>query len=223
MGPPFPRRGRALWPLSALVLGGLFYGPLRMRRSGHRRMPARGGVLVVCNHVSIGDPVALVVSAFPRRRLRMMCKSELFANRALGWYLGGLGAFPVVRDSADHSAIRTARRLLEAGEAVGVFPEGRVTRSGLMRPGAPGIGLLALVPGVSVVPAVVWGTQRFRGPVRIRYGPPVDLSGLDGGSRSARRRAAAERIMAALAALVPTVGGPDQASPGTVGGAPLLP
>lgn len=194
-----------------------------MRRREHRRLPARGGVLVVCNHVSIADPVALVLAAWPRRRLRMMCKSELFTNRALGWYLGGMGAFPVVRDSADHSAIRTARRLLEAGEAVGVFPEGRVNRPGVMLPGAAGIGLLALVPGVTVIPVAVWGTQRFRGPVRIRYGAPVDLAGLDGVSRSARRRAAAELIMAALAALVPSVGGPRQASPGTVGGTPLLP
>lgn len=213
---------RALWPLSFLVLGTVFYGPLRMRRRGYDRLPARGGLLVVCNHVSIVDGVALVLTAWPRRRLRMMAKVELFGMPGLGWYLHGLGAFPVVRDSADHAAMRTARRLLEMGEAVGVFPEGRVSRSGHMRPGGAGVGLLALTPGVTVVPAAVWNTQRARGPVRVRFGHPVDLRDL-GGPRGQRRRVASERIMAAVAELVPSVGGPAQASPGTGNGRPLLP
>lgn len=203
-----------LWPLSRVIVGALFYGPLRMRVSGRDELPRAGGVLVVSNHVSVGDPAALVLGAYRRRRLRLMGMSELFGVPLLGWYLRGMGAFSVVRDSADHRALRTARELLLAGEAVGIFPEGRVSRSGQMRSGGAGVGFLALTPGITVVPAAIWGTQRFRGPVRVRFGPPLAVGDWSSGTRSARSREAAERIMAALADLVPDVGGPAQPSPG---------
>jgi len=203
-----------IWLFSKAVLLPILYGPLRMRRAGMGNLPRSGTVLLVCNHVSVVDPVALTVAARPRR-VRMMAMVELFRIPVLGAYVRRMGAFPVMRDSADHGAMRTARQLLAEGECVVVFPEGRVSRGGIMRPGSPGVGALALLPGVTVVPAAVWNTQLMRGPVRVGFGPPVDLSGLpDGGPRSARARAATERIMAALAELVPQVGGPAQPAPG---------
>jgi 1-acyl-sn-glycerol-3-phosphate acyltransferase len=72
-------------------------------------------------------------------------------------------------------------RLLERGECVAVFPEGQDSRGGVMRRGYPGPGMLALRLGVPVVPAAIWDTQLFRGPARMVFGPPIDLSGVPPG------------------------------------------
>ena len=53
-------------------------------------------------------------------------------------------------------------------------------------------------------------SQLFRGPARVVFGPPIDLSGVPPGPRKARNRAATDRIMTALAAMVAEAGGPTQ-------------
>lgn len=75
------------------------------------------------------------------------------------------------------------------------------------------VGMLALRTGATVVPAVVWDTQLFRGPARVVFGPPIDVSDVPPGPRKARNRAATDRIMAFLAGMVAEAGGPAQDPP----------
>jgi 1-acyl-sn-glycerol-3-phosphate acyltransferase len=186
--------------------------PLRLRRSGTEHVPREGALLLVCNHVSIADPIVLMVAARPRRTA-MMAKSELFKIRTLAWYLRRLRAFPVRRATADVAAVRHAIRVLEQGECVVVYPEGWVSRSGIMRKGHPGAGMLALREGVTVVPVVTWDTQLFRGPARVVFGPPIDMSDIAPGPRKRRNREATDRIMGVLCAMVAQAGGPVQDPP----------
>lgn len=194
----------AIWPLS--------YGALRMRRSGREHIPPHGPLLIACNHVAFIDPLLVAMAADPRRSW-FMAKEELFRSRLLAPWLRYSGGFPVRRASPDVWAVRTARDLLGAGECLMVFPEGGVTRSGHMRPGFSGAGYLALQPEVVVVPAVIWNTQLLRGPVRVRFGPPIPMEQLRASPRPGRNRRATERIMETLAAMVSSVGGPEQPAP----------
>jgi 1-acyl-sn-glycerol-3-phosphate acyltransferase len=200
---------RPLWWVAWVVCLPILYGPYRLRRRGVEHIPREGPVLFVCNHVSMRDPVFVGASTLPRRA-HFMAKSELFRVRAFGWLIRGLGAFPVVRGGADREAFRTARGLLATGECVVMFPEGTRSRDGRLLQPHPGAGALALAPGVAVVPMAIWGTQRRLGPVRIAIGPPVDLSDLGDGARGRRAEQATERIMAAIAAVLPAAGGPVQ-------------
>ncbi|MEW6582173.1 MAG: lysophospholipid acyltransferase family protein [Actinomycetota bacterium] len=181
------------------------------RRSGREHIPASGGTLIVCNHLSNSDPFLVGLATLPRRT-RFMAKVELFSGPLAGVFRRW-GAFPVRRGAADREAIRTARDLLAAGEAVVMFPEGTRSADGRLRPAFPGAGLLALEPGVTVVPAAVWGSQRLFRPTRIVFGPPVDLSGVGEGSRSHRAQQATRILMRAIADLVPAAGGPPQVVP----------
>jgi 1-acyl-sn-glycerol-3-phosphate acyltransferase len=131
----------------------------------------------------------------------------------LGWYLRCLRAFPVRRATADVAAVRHAIRVLDRGECVVVYPEGWVSRSGIMRKGHPGAGMLALREGVTVVPVVTWDTQLFRGPARVVFGPAIDMSDIPAGPRKRRNREATDRIMGVLCAMVAGVGGPVQDPP----------
>ena len=204
-----------LWRLSKLVvLPVLYLNPLRMRRFGVEHVPESGPVLLVCNHVSVADPIILMAAA-RKRRTAMIAKRELFQKHPVfAWILRTYRSIPLDRSKpADFTAIRRAVALLEEGHAVVVFPEGHVSRGGTMRRGAPGAGFFGLRPGVTVVPAAIWNTQLFRGPARLRFGPPIDLSDIEAPSRHERNRLATDRIMTAIAELLPTVGGPAQDPP----------
>jgi len=203
-----------IWSLARLLVLPLLYAPpLRMRRHGHEHLPASGPLLIVCNHVSVADPIVLMAAA-RSRRTSMMSKAELFEMPVFGFVLRCLRAFPIDRSkAADFRAIRHALGLLARGHAVVVFPEGHVSRSGRMRRGATGAGMFAQRPGVTVIPAVAWHTQLFKGPARVVFGPPIDMSDLAHGPRKARNREATDRIMAILARMVAEAGGPVQDPP----------
>lgn len=195
------------WWIARIVLPPLFGVVFRLRREGVENIPAAGGVLFVSNHVSNLDPPLVATGARPRR-MHYMAKKELFRNRVVARVIRGLGAFPVDRGGADRAAMRTARDLLQAGEALLMFPEGTRSRDGELGPAWPGAGSLALVEDVTVVPVAIWGSQRRLGPVRVVFGPPVDLSDLDTGPRSGRAQQAVDRIMAEISRLRVLAGAP---------------
>lgn len=204
---------RIVWLFSrAIVMPLLYAPPLRMRRRGDENLPRTGPLLIVCNHVSIADPLVLMAASRPRRTC-MMTKSEMFRHRPVAYFLRMVKAFPVRRGQADIGAIRHALDLLSQGECLVVFPEGHVSRTGHMRRGHPGAGFFSLRPGVVTVPAVAWDTQLFRGPARIVFGEPIDVSDITEGPRKHRNREATDRIMERLVAMAMDLGAPAQPAP----------
>ncbi|MDH7570097.1 MAG: lysophospholipid acyltransferase family protein [Armatimonadota bacterium] len=185
-------------------------GPLRVEGSEH--LPAAGAFLLVCNHVSNADPVAL--SAACPRLLRYMGKEELFRIPVLGWILRAVGVFPVRRGTPDRSAIRQAEAVLREGGVLALFPEGRESPQGTLLPFEPGAALLALRTGAPVIPAYIEGITALvpygrvlprlrRAPVVVRFGPPVPLADLAAADRRQALQIATERIFHAVAALAP--------------------
>ena len=174
-------------------------------------------MLIVCNHISQADPVILGVAAVPRKSY-YFAKAELFRVPFLRGYVNRMGAFPVERGGADRRALRLSREVLARGDVLMMFPEGRRFTDGRLRPGLSGAGSLALIPGVTVIPAAIWGSHRLGHKTRVAFGPPVDLSGVDGVARAARSRQAVDRMMAAIAALIPAAGGPATTPPGHIDG-----
>jgi 1-acyl-sn-glycerol-3-phosphate acyltransferase len=114
--------------------------------------------------------------------------------------------------------MRLAREVLERGDLLLMFPEGTRYTDGRLRPGLTGAGSLALLPGVTVIPAAVWGSHRLGRRAHVVFGPPLDLSDIDGGPRAARARQAVDRMMAAIAGLIPAAGGPVTEPPGHIDG-----
>ena len=143
--------GRFLtWPLFFIL------GPVRVRHAD--RVPRTGPLLIVANHRSDSDPV-FVQKACPRA-MHYMAKRELFSIKVLGWLIRRLNAFPVERDTADRGALRFTAQLLEAGEAVTVFPEGRISPNGQLLPIKSGVALLARQTGAPVICCRLINTER---------------------------------------------------------------
>jgi 1-acyl-sn-glycerol-3-phosphate acyltransferase len=198
-------------PLAYQVVAGLswpvLYGLFRLRARGRENLPASGGYVLACNHVSSLDPWPLGLPLWPRRWLRFMAKSELY------WWplrlvLSGAGAFKVRRGLGDREAIELALQLARDGHVVAMFPEGTRRAKGLVKKHEPrprsGAARIALEAGVPLIPAAVAGTDRLLrlGPLRIAYGPPIEIDDLRASDdlRSSSQEAT-ERLMARIAEL----------------------
>lgn len=189
--------------LHRLVMPWLF----RWQVEGRFHVP-EGGVILAANHISVADPTC-ISAAIWYRKVDWLAKRSLYDIRGLGLLLRLLGTIPVTHDSADLGAFREALRRLALGRAVGIFPEGAISRDGRLREGRQGVSILAHRARVPVVPVAISGTcplVRFDGllptfsVVRIRFGPPIAPPG---GRRLGEEERAAHTslIMAAIADL----------------------
>lgn len=195
------------YKLIATLSRPIFYGLFRLRARGRENLPALGGYVLACNHISNLDPWPVGLPLYPRRWLRFMAKAELYWWPAT-YVLDGAGAFPVHRGLADVEAIETAVQLARDGHVVVMFPEGTRREKGLVkrhqaRPRS-GAARIALEAGVPLVPCAVAGTDRLSrlGPLRVAYGAPLEIDDLraSGDLRSASQEAT-ERLMARIAEL----------------------
>lgn len=121
-------------------------------------LPDRGPVLLASNHVSGLDPLLLVAAS--RRPLRFLIAREQYERWGLQWLFRAAGCIPVDRGARPEQALRAALRALQAGEAVALFPHGRIhLPSDPPRPLKPGVAWLAAQVHCPVVPARVEGIR----------------------------------------------------------------
>lgn len=180
----------------------------RWHAEGTGKCPPSGPLIVVANHVSYADP-SFVGATLPRR-VRFMAKQELFDRKFMGAHVRMFGSYPVRRFDADLAALRTSLELLASGDAIGIFPEGTRSKDSMMHRAYPGVGFIALRSGAPVLPIAVHGTEALmkksvfwkRPRVYITVGDPLTFPSLVR-VRSADAEAATERIMVAIAALLP--------------------
>ena len=171
------------------------------------RMPAKGPVIVVSNHVGFLD--GPMVFIFAPRPLRFLVKRSYFSS-SWGVFLRATGQIPIDQNSADRDALAAAREVLVDGGALGIFPEG--TRgSGAVRTAQQGAAFLAQATGARIVPVAVLGTKgtggrdswpKLRGSVRLVVGEPFVLTKRVGVPGRERLRIATEELRTKLAAHV---------------------
>ncbi len=187
-------------------------------------LPRTGGVVVVANHISNADPLALAhYLIWQGRWPRFLAKIEVWSMPVAGWAAKATGQIPVRRGAHDASdSLAAARAALAAGECVVVYPEGTITGDpdGWPMTGRNGAARLALATGAPLVPVGQWGAQlllggkkpawpRFvpRPTMTLRTGPAVDLEDLAGRDDPEAVQLATDRMMAAIVAVVEEIRG----------------
>jgi len=174
------------------------------------RIPMRGPLILIANHVNFLDAPVLHCLFRPRKVIGL-AKAEAWENPLLGWLFDQWEAIPIRRGVADIGALRRALSVLKLGGILAVAPEGTRSRHGRLQRGRSGIVTLALKSGAPLLPVVVYGgeaigenARRFRRtPFHIRVGEPFSIK--IGGERltSELRQRITDEIMMRMAALLP--------------------
>ncbi|WP_041448758.1 1-acyl-sn-glycerol-3-phosphate acyltransferase [Anaeromyxobacter sp. Fw109-5] len=134
------------------------FPPWRLRVEG--RWPAgRQAYVVVANHQSLLD--ILMLSKLPRE-MKWVAKESLFKVPWVGWIFRISGDIPVRRGDSESggAALAKARRYLERGMNVMIFPEGTRSVSAKLLPFKSGAFRLAIEAGVPVLPVAVHGAAQ---------------------------------------------------------------
>lgn len=183
----------------------------RFQMEGTEHVPTSGGVLLAVNHIGYVDFVYGGLAANPSKRLvRFMAKREVFDHPIGGPLMRSFHHIEV--DRADGiPSMKRAVEYLQAGEAVGIFPEATISRSFELKEFKTGAVRIAAEAGVPVLPVVLFGTHRMltkghpkdfsRGKtIAIRVGAPQHPTGEDPVAETAALKAAmAELLDAAIA------------------------
>jgi 1-acyl-sn-glycerol-3-phosphate acyltransferase len=227
------RTGAMLYAVLATLVGGIVtvFSRLQIERQRGREhvvsLLPDGPIIVISNHTSYADgPLLALVCRRHGRSLRLLATAGVFRAPLIGRIARKLGFIAVHRGTSSAAAsLDAAADALAAGEAVGLFPEGRLTRQSNYWPERAKTGAvrLALRTNAPIVPVAIEGAHRLVGRRRValtllgnlvrrpqvltRVGQPIDVRALLGTSALVEPtpqeiRAVADAVMEQLIDLI---------------------
>lgn len=166
---------------------------------GTWNIPKTGGFIMAANHQTSWDPVSIYYGMKGKRVMYIMAKEEFFHTFYVRWLFEFLNAFPVYRGRSDKDSLEFAKRVIEEGYALLVFPSGTRDLSH-SRPDnfKPGAALLAREAKSDVLPVSIHLEHRkFRPKIIIRYGEmiPYEELGFSEGTRKSKELRAASQLI----------------------------
>ncbi len=176
-----------LYPLGCYGLIPAYFGNLEI--IGRENIPSSGPILLAPTHRSRWDALIIPYTAGRWKTGRdlhyMVSANEI--KGVQGWFIRRMGGFPVDPSRPGLSTFRESVKLLSAGKALVIFPEGNIFREPTVQPLKAGIGRIALqaelqreVPeSVKLIPISIhysqtyphWGTD-----VKVTVGSAIDTT-----------------------------------------------
>jgi 1-acyl-sn-glycerol-3-phosphate acyltransferase len=207
---PYPRR-RVLRGLLRRVTQVLFAGLMDLEIAGQENLPKNGPLLVVANHFSFIDPVAMVrLAPWPIEFIGGFRMPNAPAWTALIPKIWGY--YPIYRGTASRDGLRAAEAVLAQGGVLGIFPEAGNWAT-VLRPARPGAAFLASRTGAPILPMGFHGLidvfprlrNRRRARVALRIGKPFGPFHATGRGRARRQQLEeiGHEIMGRIAELIP--------------------
>ena len=178
------------WLLKRILIGPFLRLLFRPWVEGAENVPDTGAAILASNHLSFSDSLFLPLVA--SRRVTFLAKSDYFTGSGLkgkltGKFMKSAGQLPVDRSGgkASEAALRTGMRVLNAGNLLGIYPEGTRSPDGRLYRGKTGVARMALEARVPVIPVAMIDTEKAQPPgqlvpnirqVGVRIGKPLDFS-----------------------------------------------
>jgi acyl-[acyl-carrier-protein]-phospholipid O-acyltransferase/long-chain-fatty-acid--[acyl-carrier-protein] ligase len=163
----------------------------RVRVEGRDNIPARGGALFVCNHLSFVDALMLIAST--DRFIRFIMDKSYYDHPILKPFARIMQAIPISSQQRPKELLRSlneARDSIQEGDVVCIFAEGQMTRIGQLLPFRRGFERIMKGVDAPIIPvhlAGVWGSifsyerrrflwklpRRLLAPITVSYGKPL--------------------------------------------------
>lgn len=157
------------------ALCGFVYHLGGVRMIGRENIPEDRALIIICNHVSYGDPPAVAL-VYPRP-ITFIAKEEFSRNSFTRRLFGACGAVFLKRGESDLGAMRVTINQLKQERAVAIFPEGRRNFDQRLSPFLPGASYISLRSQARVLPMAVINTGDFwrvwRRNILILVGQPI--------------------------------------------------
>ncbi len=182
------------WLFKYVLMGPILRLIGRPKIEGLENIPANGPAILASNHLAVVDSFYLPLMV--PRRIYFLAKSEYFTGTGFKgafqrWFFSSSGQIPIDRSGADAAsgALSAARRQLDKGELMGMYPEGTRSPDGRLFKGKTGLARIAMETGVPVIPVAMIGTEELNPPgtvfprlarITVRIGKPLDFSRFDG-------------------------------------------
>ena len=185
-----------------------------------KRIPWRGPLIIVANHINFVETPLLFVRLRPRP-VTGFAKAEWWRNAFVRRLFDMWGAIPLRRGEGDVEAFHQAFKALDDGKIMVLAPEGTRSGTGQLKRGQPGVALLAVRSGAPILPLGLYGYEdlwrnmaRFRRTdFRVAMGRPFRIRPVSGRVTSEIRQEIADQIMCQIAALLPERYRGDYADP----------
>jgi 1-acyl-sn-glycerol-3-phosphate acyltransferase len=207
---PYPRR-RFIRGLLRRMIHATFQVITEMNIIGGENVPQSEPLLVVANHFSFIDPVAMI-HATPRPLEFVGGFHMPNAPWVVTWLPQLYGYYPVYRGTGSKGALKAAAAVLRQGGLLGIFPEAG-NWAQVLRPARPGAAFLAAQTGARLLPMGFDGltevfpelSQHKRARVTVRIGKPFGPFRVEGRGRERRRQLneVGNQIMQRIAELIP--------------------
>jgi acyl-[acyl-carrier-protein]-phospholipid O-acyltransferase/long-chain-fatty-acid--[acyl-carrier-protein] ligase len=166
----------------------------RIRVEGRDHIPAKGGALLVCNHLSFIDAMLLMAST--DRHIRFIMLKDFYEHPVIHPFAKVMNAIPISSRLHPRELIRSLRdasESIQSGSVVCIFAEGQITRIGQLLPFRRGLERIMKGVDAPIIPVNldgVWGSifsfdrgrflwkrpRRSAYPVTVSYGPPLPPS-----------------------------------------------
>ena len=134
--------------------------------NGLDNVPSSGPAIIAANHLSHVDPLYIIAAS--RRTTHYLTKDDHFHRPHTAWFMRATGQIETARESGATEALSAAIDSLNAGNVLGIFPEGtrsKKTEEPFLLPGKTGVARVASShPDVPVIPVGLAGTREKMAP-----------------------------------------------------------
>jgi 1-acyl-sn-glycerol-3-phosphate acyltransferase len=137
----------------------------RIDASQLARVPQKGPLIIVFNHINFLDAPVLFTHLTPRP-VTGFAKVETWDNPLIGALFSLNKSIPIRRGQADVGAMRAALAALAGGQIIAVAPEGTRSGDGHLQRGYPGVVTLAVHSRAPLLPVAFYGNELFKNNLR---------------------------------------------------------
>ena len=127
----------------------------------YRPTPLKVGepAIYIANHTALKDPPFMLTML--KGKTQIVVAKDWYEKKSLNWIMRGGSCIPCDRYSMDTEWTQKAKKALQSGYSVIIFPEGKIRTDGELNEFKSGFAFLARYTGVPVIPIGISGQYRF--------------------------------------------------------------